>query len=94
MWRAAAGRRVEWRALVIVSAVAIAAWCAFRIIRRNRDWHDDVKFYKATLALQPDAYIMHINLAGGFIRPGRSHECGAGIARSREDCTGLSLNSG
>jgi Tfp pilus assembly protein PilF len=48
---------------LIVSALAVAALCTLRIIRRNRDWHDDETFYKATLALQPDAYLMHLNLA-------------------------------
>ena len=47
--------------------LAIAALCTLRIIRRNRDWHDDETFYKATLALQPDAYIMHLNLAALYL---------------------------
>jgi len=56
-----------WRPLVIVSALALAALCTFRIIRRNRDWHDDETFYKATLALQPDAYLMRLNLASLYL---------------------------
>jgi superkiller protein 3 len=36
-------------------------------MRRNRDWHDDERLYKATVALQPDAYIMHINLAAIYL---------------------------
>ena len=56
-----------WRAVLVISAVAIASLCTLRIIRRNRDWHDDETFYKATLALQPDAYIMHVNLAAVFL---------------------------
>ncbi len=63
LWRATASRSAKWRALVVISAVAVAALCTLRIIRRNRDWHDDETFYKATLALQPDAYLMRLNLA-------------------------------
>jgi len=36
-------------------------------VRRNRDWHDDERFYKATIAKQPDAYIMRLNLAGIYL---------------------------
>jgi tetratricopeptide (TPR) repeat protein len=56
-----------WRGFMVISAVAIASLCTLRIIRRNRDWHDDETFYKATLALQPDAYIMHVNLAALYL---------------------------
>jgi Tfp pilus assembly protein PilF len=67
LWRTATRRSAKRRALVVISAVAIAALCTLRIIRRNRDWHDNETFYKATLALQPDAYIMHINLAALYL---------------------------
>jgi len=67
LWRAATRHRARWRGIVVVSALAIAALCTLRIIRRNRDWHDDETFYKATLALQPDAYIIHINLAAIYL---------------------------
>jgi len=56
-----------WRAIAVISAVAIAALCTLRIIRRNRDWHDNETFYKATLAIQPDAYIMRLNLAAIYL---------------------------
>jgi len=36
-------------------------------MRRNRDWHDNETLYKATIALQPDAYIMRLNLAGIYL---------------------------
>jgi len=56
-----------WRGFMVIAALAVASLCTLRIIRRNRDWHDDETFYKATLALQPDAYIMHINLAALYL---------------------------
>jgi tetratricopeptide (TPR) repeat protein len=67
LWRAATRHSAWWRGIVVVSVLAIAALCTLRIIRRNRDWHDDERLYKATLALQPDAYIIHINLAAIYL---------------------------
>jgi tetratricopeptide (TPR) repeat protein len=67
LWRAATRHGAWWRRVVVISAVAIAALCTLRIMRRNRDWHDNETFYKATLALQPDAYIIHINLAALYL---------------------------
>jgi tetratricopeptide (TPR) repeat protein len=76
LWRATASapdadqrswRSRLWRSLAIAVAVLIASLCVFRIVRRNRDWHDDVRFYKATIAAQPDAYIMRLNLAGIYL---------------------------
>ena len=76
LWRATAspgvadprswGPRV-WRPLAIASAALIASLCVLRIVRRNRDWHDNERFFKATIAKQPDAYIMRINLAGIYL---------------------------
>ena len=76
MWRATGSTGVAdsrpwrprlWRPVAIASAVLIASLCVVRIARRNRDWHDDERFYKATIAAQPDAYIMRLNLAGIYL---------------------------
>jgi Tfp pilus assembly protein PilF len=67
LWRATIRHRALWRGIVVVSVLAIAALCTLRIIRRNRDWHDNETFYKVTLALQPDAYIIHLNLAAIYL---------------------------
>jgi len=56
-----------WRVIAVISAAAIAVLCTLRIVRRNRDWHDNETLYKATLAIQPDAYIMRINLAAIYL---------------------------
>jgi tetratricopeptide (TPR) repeat protein len=56
-----------WRAIAVIPAVAIAVLCTLRIIRRSRDWHDNESLYKATLAVQPDAYIMRVNLAAIYL---------------------------
>ena len=67
LWRATTRHSAVWRGIMVISALAIAALCTLRIIRRNRDWHDDERLYKATLILQPDAYIIHINLAAVYL---------------------------
>jgi tetratricopeptide (TPR) repeat protein len=67
LWRAMTRHSAAWRALLLIFAVALAALGTLRIIRRNRDWRDDETLYKATLAVQPHAYIMHINLAAIYL---------------------------
>ena len=52
---------------MVFFAVALVLVCTLRIIRRNRDWHDSETLYKTTLALEPDAYIIHINLAAIYL---------------------------
>ena len=56
-----------WGAVAVISALVLALLCVWRIVRRNRDWHDDERLYKATIAAQPDAYIMRLNLAGIYL---------------------------
>ena len=55
------------RALMVFFALALVLVCMLRIIRRNRDWHDSETLYKTTLALEPGAYIIHINLAAIYL---------------------------
>ena len=57
----------HWRVIAIISAVAVVGLCTLRIVRRNRDWHDNETLYKATLALQPEAYTMRVNLAAIYL---------------------------
>jgi Tfp pilus assembly protein PilF len=67
LWTATTRRSAMWRALLVISALALAALCTFRIMRRSRDWHDSETLYKTTLTLQPDAYVIHINLAALYL---------------------------
>jgi tetratricopeptide (TPR) repeat protein len=66
-WRWARRRGGPWPQAAVACVVLIAVLGAVRIIRRNRDWHDDETFYQAVLAQQPDAYIMHINLGALYL---------------------------
>jgi tetratricopeptide (TPR) repeat protein len=67
LWRATSRHSACWRGIMLLSVLAVAAVCTLKIIRRNRDWHDDQTFYEATVALQPDAYLMRINLAAIYL---------------------------
>jgi hypothetical protein len=67
LWRAPTKHSAGWRVIMVLSVLVIATLCTLRIMRRNRDWHDDETLYKATLALQPDAYIIHVNLAAIYL---------------------------
>ena len=76
LWRATASASAAedrswgprfWRPAVVIFALVIVLLCTWRIVRRNRDWHDNETFYKATIAAQPDAYIMRLNLGGIYL---------------------------
>jgi len=62
LWRLANDRGRAWR-LALASTTALAAVLAVvRTVVRNRDWHDDVRFYRSALAVSPDAYVMRTDL--------------------------------
>ena len=61
LWAASTGRPALRRALVTGLSV-LALLCAFRIVTRNRDWHDDVTFYTRTLDTSPAANLIRVNL--------------------------------
>jgi len=61
-WNALSMRGWRWRAALALVAVVIATLWVVRIVARNRDWHNNVTFYTATLAVSPDAYYIHNNL--------------------------------
>jgi len=44
----------------------LAILCVARIVSRNRVWHDDTIFYRTTLAAQPDALAIRINLGAVY----------------------------
>jgi tetratricopeptide (TPR) repeat protein len=74
-WIAAWGGRVIWMKLAgrvavrrcCAAGVAIVAiLCVVRIVTRNRVWRDDPTFYRSTLASQPDAIALRINLGAVY----------------------------
>jgi protein O-mannosyl-transferase len=71
LWIQAATRGRAWRVALASAAVALALLAAIRIVVRNRDWHDDVSFYRSTLAVSPGAWAMHTDLGKYYWESGQ-----------------------
>jgi len=78
-WIAAWGGQAIWtrlaeeraaRKVYAVALIIIAALCVVRIVTRNRVWRDDATFYQYTLAQQPDAVALRINLGAVYWNSG------------------------
>ena len=74
-WIAAWGGRLLWmrlaerptaRKFYAAGLAIVAILCVVRIVTRNRIWHDDSTFYRNTLAAQPDAIALRINLGAVY----------------------------
>ena len=87
-WNLLAARRKAWTAALALAAGVLAVLCIVRIFTRNRDWHDNLTFYTATLRISPDAYYMHNNLGTVYWQMGDLS------AAKREWITALKLAPG
>jgi len=58
--------RITWRVALMTAAAALAVLCIARVVRRNRDWRDEVTFYTRTLALAPKTFEMHESLGAVY----------------------------
>ena len=85
-WIAAWGLKRLWmrpakgsaaRRFYAVGLVAVAALSVVRIVTRNRVWHDDATFYTTTLAAQPDAIALRINLGAVYWNSGQPSQAEA-----------------
>jgi tetratricopeptide (TPR) repeat protein len=65
LWTRLAGRPTA-RKFYPVGLAMVAILCLARIVTRNRIWHDDPTFYRSTLAAQPDAIALRINLGAVY----------------------------
>jgi tetratricopeptide (TPR) repeat protein len=74
-WIAAWGGRLLWIRLVdhpatrkffAAGLAVVAILCVLKIVTRNRVWRDDPTFYRNTLAAQPDAIALRINLGAVY----------------------------
>jgi hypothetical protein len=63
--RSQLGQRVAAGALCL-----IAGFCVTRIVRRNRDWHDNLTFFTRTLAASPDAWPINNELGQVYYEQG------------------------
>lgn len=62
LWEAVGRRSRSSRWALAAAACAVAALFAARIVTRNPVWKNDFRFYTQTLAVSPDAVVMHNNL--------------------------------
>jgi tetratricopeptide (TPR) repeat protein len=69
-WKLLSTRANRWRVALALAAGLIATLWVVRIIARNRDWHDNLTFFTATLKVSPDAYYMHNNLGTEYWQMG------------------------
>ena len=69
LWMRLAGRPTA-RKFYAAGLAMVAILCLVRIVTRNRIWHDDPTFYRSTLAAQPDAIALRINLGAVYWNSG------------------------
>jgi tetratricopeptide (TPR) repeat protein len=69
VWMKLAERRAA-RRVYAAGLIIIAALCLVRIVTRNRIWRDDATFYQTTLADQPEAVALRINLGAVYWNSG------------------------
>jgi len=76
LWRLADGPRRTWRVALATAGALLANLAIARTVIRNRDWHDDLRFYRSALAVSPDAYVLHTNLGKLYWDTGQSQLAG------------------
>ena len=69
IWMKLEGQRAA-RRLYVAGLVIVAALCVVRIVTRNRVWRDDATFCQSTLAAEPDAVALRINLGAVYWNSG------------------------
>jgi protein O-mannosyl-transferase len=57
---ASLAKSLRWA--LCTAGIVVALLGSAKTWKRNRVWHDDLTLYAATLATDPDSYIMHMNL--------------------------------
>ena len=92
LWRRAAPRPAERRALLL-AGVALGGLFAARIVIRNGDWNNDVVLFARTLELSPDADLILDNLGLAYLHEGEVDKAESAwrrvLARSPDDTTAL-----
>jgi tetratricopeptide (TPR) repeat protein len=66
VWEAAGKRRPSAQPTLAAGLSVLLILCAVRIFTRNRDWSNDIRLYTRTLAQQPDAWPILINLGTDY----------------------------
>ena len=70
LFRTARLRSPGLRFAFVIPGIVLTLLCVFRIVTRNRDWHDDATFYTLTVAASPKAFQMINNLGEVYYNKG------------------------
>ena len=76
LWMRLAGRPTA-RKFYAAGLAMVAVLFLVRIVTRNRIWYDDPTFYSSTLAAQPDAIALRINLGAVYWNSGSQDQAEA-----------------
>jgi Flp pilus assembly protein TadD len=72
LWKMAGRQGRAWRAALALAAIPLAVLAVARVVTRNRDWKNETTLYQRTLAVSPDAYVIHTNLGKIYWEHGQS----------------------
>lgn len=66
----APSRRLYWRRAVVAAVGLVLIACAWRVVIRNRDWQNDKILFTRTLAAEPEACSIRMNLGDDYRQQG------------------------
>jgi Flp pilus assembly protein TadD len=67
LWNAAPVKRHIWmRAGISAAGIILAAMASINIVRRNRDWHDELTFFSVMVAQNPNNATAHCDLGSAY----------------------------
>jgi protein O-mannosyl-transferase len=70
LWEAAGNRRPNARPVLAAGLSVLLILCSVRVFTRDRDWSNDVLLYTTTLAQQPNAWAILVNLGTDYWHQG------------------------
>jgi Tfp pilus assembly protein PilF len=66
IWTKASRRALAWRVGLGILLGVIGVAAMVRIVTRNRDWRDEVTYYRVALAAEPEASSLRLNLGAVY----------------------------
>lgn len=66
IWTKASRRALAWRVAFGMVLGVIGVLAIVRIVTRNRDWRDEVTYYRVALAAEPEASSLRLNLGAVY----------------------------